>query len=149
MTAMSHDQFSPEKRSWIMSRVKGRNTVPEIKLRRELWRRGLRYRVEVRELPGKPDVVFSRAKVAVFVDGAFWHGNKFSLDRLDQMSEYWRHKIRRNIARDAQNNERLETMGYLVLRFLEQDVLKNASELAAQIGEAVKSRLKQKRGSST
>lgn len=146
---MSRDQFSPEKRSWIMSKVKGKDTTPETKLRRELWRRGLRYRVEVKKLPGRPDIVFLKAKVAVFVDGAFWHGKKFSLDRLDQMSDYWRQKIRRNMARDAQNNERLGAMGYLVLRFLEQDVLKNASELAAQIGEAVSGRIKQKRGSST
>lgn len=146
---MSPDQFSPEKRSWIMSRVKSKDTTPEIKLRRELWRRGLRYRVDVKELPGKPDIVFPGAKVAVFVDGAFWHGKKFSLDLLDRMSEYWRQKIRRNMMRDAQNNERLETMGYLVLRFLEQDVLRNASELAAQIEEAVNGRIKRKQGSST
>jgi len=113
-----------------MSRVKGRDTVPEVKLRRELWRRGLRYRVEVKALPGKPDIVFPGAKVAVFVDGAFWHGKKLSLDRLGRMSEYWHHNICRNMERDAQNNERLETMGYLVLRFLDHDVLKNASGLA-------------------
>ena len=139
---MSRDQFSPEKRSWIMSKVRGKDTAPEIKLRRELWHRGLRYRVRVRELPGKPDIVFPKAKVAVFVDGAFWHGKKFSVERLDEMSDYWRQKIRRNMARDTQNNERLETMGYLVLRFLEQDVLKNVSELAAKIGEAVNNRIK-------
>jgi len=146
---MPSDQFSPEKRSWIMSKVKAKDTTPEIKLRKELWRRGLRYRVGVKELPGKPDVVFPGAKVAVFVDGAFWHGKKLSLDRLDQMSGYWRQKIRRNMERDSQNNERLKMMGYLVLRFLERDVLKNTSELAEQIGVAVSSRLKRKLDSST
>lgn len=140
---MSRDQFPSDKRSWIMSRVKSRNTTPEIRLRRELWQKGLHYRVQVKELPGKPDVIFPRAKVVVFVDGAFWHGKKFSTERLDQMSEYWRQKIRRNMARDAENNKRLETMGYLVLRFLEQEVLKNASEIAGKIEEAVKDRLKQ------
>lgn len=137
---MPHDRFSPDKRSWIMSRVKSGNTAPEIKLRRELWQRGLRYRVQVKKLPGKPDVVFSRAKVAVFVDGAFWHGKKFSAERLDQMSDYWRHKIRRNMERDTQNNEELKKMGYLVLRFLDTEVLRSTSELVVQIDEVVRSR---------
>jgi len=141
---MPSDQFSPEKRSWIMSKVKAKDTTPEIKLRKELWRRGLRYRVGVKELPGKPDVVFPGAKVAIFVDGAFWHGKKFSLDRLDQMSGYWRQKIRRNMERDSQNNERLKTMGYLVLRFLERDVLKNTSSVATQIEEAVRDKVRQR-----
>lgn len=146
---MSRDQFSPDKRSWIMSRVKGRDTTPETKLRKELWRRGLRYRVEVKNLPGKPDIVFPSANVVVFIDGAFWHGKKFSLDRLDRMSDYWRRKIRRNMERDARNNEQLQAMGYLVLRFLDRDVLKSAPELAAQIAEAVNDRIKRKRSSST
>ena len=137
---MSHDKFTPEERSWIMSRVKSKDTTPEIKLRRELWERGLRYRVATENLPGKPDILFPRAKVVVFVDGEFWHGHKLSAERLNQMSEYWRHKIRRNVERDSNNNERLKEMGYEVLRFFEKDILKNSETLADQIETTVKSR---------
>lgn len=141
---MTRDQFTPEKRSWIMSRVKSKDTTPEVKLRQELWKRGLRYRVAIKNLPGKPDILFLRAKVVVFVDGEFWHGHKLPPEKLNQMSEYWRYKIRRNVERDAINNERLEEMGYQVLRFFERDVLKNSETLAEQIEGTVKSRIRRK-----
>ena len=135
---MSQDQFSKEKRSWIMSRVKGRNTSPEIKLRRALWHKGLRYRINVTKLPGKPDIVFARAKVAVFVDGDFWHGKKLSAARLEQMSDYWRNKISRNVARDADNNALLTQTGYSVLRFLESEVKGDLDRVFDQITQSVK-----------
>lgn len=135
------DQFSPEKRSWIMSRVKGRETLPELKLRKALWRKGLRYRVNKKDLPGKPDIVFSKAKVAVFADGAFWHGKKLSDRRLRQMSPYWQEKIRRNVSRDASNTERLEAMGYLVLRYLDRDILRNTPSILAEIEKVVSERV--------
>jgi len=141
---MSHDKFTPEKRSWIMSRVKSKDTTPEVKLRRELWKRGLRYRVATGSLPGKPDILFPQAKVAVFVDGEFWHGHKLSTERLNQMSEYWRNKIHRNVERDINNNELLKEIGFEVLRFFEQDVLKNSKTLADQIETTVKSRTRHK-----
>lgn len=136
------DTFTPEKRSWIMSRVKSGDTMPEITLRRLLWKRGLRYRVSTKNLPGKPDILFSRAKVAVFVDGEFWHGYKLPPERLDQMSEYWRQKIRGNLERDRVNNERLKEMGYQVLRFFEKDIIRNSETLVDQIENVLKSRTK-------
>ena len=142
--SMSRDKFSSEERSWIMSRVKSKDTTPEIKLRREIWKRGLRYRVAATNLPGKPDILFSRAKVVVFIDGEFWHGHKLSTERLNQMSDYWRHKISRNVERDCNNNERLKEMGYEVLRFFERDILKNSEDLADQIDTIVKSRIRHK-----
>jgi len=141
---MSHDKFTTEKRSWIMSRVKSKDTTPEVKLRRELWKRGLRYRVATGSLPGKPDILFPQAKVVVFVDGEFWHGHKLSTEGLNQMSEYWRNKIHRNVERDINNNELLKEMGFKVLRFFEQDVLKNSKTLADQIETTVKSRTRHK-----
>ena len=138
------DQFSQEKRSWIMSRVKGRDTLPEVKLRKELWHKGLRYQVQRRDLPGKPDLVFPRIKVAVFVDGAFWHGKKLSPERLGKMSPYWQEKIQNNIERDARNNKLLEAMGYIVLRFLDKDVLENTSLIATQIEDYVRKSVKKK-----
>lgn len=135
---MPQDQFSKEKRSWIMSRIKGRNTAPEVKLRHALWHKGLRYRVNVTKLPGKPDIVFTKAKVAVFVDGDFWHGKKLSAVRLEQMSEYWRNKISRNVARDANSNALLTQMGYSVLRFLESEVKGDIDGIIDRITQAVK-----------
>ncbi len=126
----NNDRVSPEKRSFIMSRVKSKDTTPEIKLRRELWRLGVRYRVAVKRLPGKPDIVFTKAKVAIFVDGAFWHGKKLSPERLSRMSTYWREKIQRNVARDKQVTTQLHEIGYLVLRFDEKDILKNPGKIA-------------------
>jgi DNA mismatch endonuclease (patch repair protein) len=136
----SRDKFTSRERSWIMSRVKSRDTTPEIRLRRELWKRGLRYRVVAANLPGKPDIVFPRARVVVFVDGEFWHGHKLSAERLNQMSDYWREKIRRNAERDESNTKRLEAMGYVVLRFLDRDVLRNAPAISLQIEKTVRTR---------
>jgi DNA mismatch endonuclease, patch repair protein len=135
---LPQDQFSKEKRSWIMSRVKGRDTTPEMKLRQAIWRTGLRYRVNVDKLPGKPDIVFFKAKVAIFVDGDFWHGKKLSAPRLSQMSDYWRNKINRNVNRDAKNNELLTQMGYSVLRFLESEISGNLNEIVTQITQTLK-----------
>lgn len=123
-----------------MSRVKGKNTMPELTLRREIWRRGMRFRIDVTSLPGRPDVVFRKAKVAVFIDGAFWHGKKLTAERLNEMSDYWQKKIKSNVLRDAKANAALQELGYLVLRFLDRDILANPSAAADQIEKVVKAR---------
>ena len=127
-----------------MARVKGRDTQPEVRLRKELWKTGIRYRVSVTDLPGKPDVVFHKSKVAVFVDGAFWHGKKLSAERLGEMSDYWQDKIRRNVVRDQEVNATLKSMGYIVFRFDERDVLKQPEQIAQTIASAVRERSPQK-----
>jgi DNA mismatch endonuclease (patch repair protein) len=137
------DQFSKEKRSWIMSRVKSTNTTPEIILRKLLWRKGLRYRIAPKHLPGKPDIVFTKVKVTVFIDGEFWHGKKLSPERLSKMSSYWREKIKRNAQRDLENTERLNNLGFVVLRFPEKDVLKNADNIANEIYDLVTKKTKE------
>ena len=134
------DRVSEEKRSYIMSRVKSRDTQPEIRLRKELWKTGIRYRVSVRKLPGTPDVVFNKAKVVVFVDGAFWHGKKLSPSRLAEMSIYWRNKIKRNVTRDQEINSTLQAMGYLVLRFDDREVLNMPDKIARDIVLIVRER---------
>jgi DNA mismatch endonuclease (patch repair protein) len=131
------DNVTPEKRSWIMSRIKSKDTNPELKLRRELWRRGLRYRKDYRGLPGKPDIVFAKSKVVVFVDGAFWHGKKLPQARLNLMTPYWKDKIQRNMNRDTENNSKLQEMGYIVLRFLDFEIIKKTTEIANRIEEIV------------
>ena len=84
----------------IMSAVKSKNTRPELALRHALWARGLRYRVNVKSLKGKPDVVFTRAKIVVFCDGDFWHGHNWAIrglssleEELDKYTQFWRDKI--------------------------------------------------------
>ena len=114
---MSADPFSKEKRSEIMRAVKGRDTGPEVALRKALHRRGLRYRLNVKDLPGKPDLVFPRFRAALFVHGCFWHGHDCPRGARVPKSNraYWTAKIARNKARDAANAERLAAAGWRVI----------------------------------
>jgi DNA mismatch endonuclease (patch repair protein) len=128
---------TPEVTYKIMSAVKSRNTRPEMKLRRELWSRGLRYRVNLKTLSGKPDVVFTKAKIAVFCDGDFWHGNNWAIrglpsleDELKRYSEYWCLKILTNIERDKKVTFNLEADGWTVLRFWESEIKSDVTKCA-------------------
>lgn len=114
----------PETTHKIMSAIRSKDTKPEMTLRRALWQRGMRYRVNVKELPGKPDIVFTKVRIAIFCDGDYWHGHNWALrgiasldEELAGYSEYWQTKIRRNIERDRENTAKLENDGWLVLRF--------------------------------
>lgn len=104
-----------------MQAVKGRNTSLEKKLASALFLQGLRFRRNLSSLPGKPDIVFSRAKVAVFVDGDFWHGWRYPLWK-HKLTEYWRNKIERNRRRDRYNFQRLRRRGWTVVRIWGHDV---------------------------
>jgi DNA mismatch endonuclease (patch repair protein) len=104
-----------------LSRVKRRDTKPEIELRRELHRRGLRFRVDYGLAPGRPDIAFTRAKVAVFLDGCFWHGCPLHGTRPKSNAAWWKAKIRRNVERDARVREQLGQEGWLVLRYWAHD----------------------------
>jgi DNA mismatch endonuclease (patch repair protein) len=117
------------------------NTRCEIALRRELWRRGLRYRLHVGGLPGRPDVVFPIQRVAVFCDGDFWHGRDLE-KRLAKLAAghnavYWVAKVRRNVERDHQNTRSLEAAGWIVLRFWETDVRRRPEDAADQVAAAL------------
>ena len=108
------DVFTPEKRSAVMRRVRGRNTAPELTVRRLLWRAGFRYRLHRRDLPGSPDLAFVERKVAVFVHGCFWHGHdcRRGARAPKQNADYWRAKIDRNRARDAEAQAALAARGW-------------------------------------
>lgn len=97
-------------------------------LRRALWRSGCRYRVNVRELPGCPDIVLSKPRVAVFCDGDFWHGRNWNVRskklQAGHNARYWTSKIEGDMARDNAATARLEAIGWTVLRFWETDILK-------------------------
>lgn len=111
------DIVSKEKRSEIMSHVTGKETKPEIIVRKYLFAHGLRYRKNVKRLPGTPDIVFPKYKTAVFVNGCFWHGHKgCRYSHLPSTNfEYWEKKIADNIERDERKKRELEGLGYRVL----------------------------------
>ena len=120
------DRHSPEQRRRNMQSIKNRDSEIEILLRKELWRRGLRYRKNVNKVFGKPDVVFMSKKVAVFCDSEFWHGYNWEERKKDCKSrqDFWIPKIERNMERDREVTRRLEAEGWPVLRFLGNDIKK-------------------------
>jgi DNA mismatch endonuclease (patch repair protein) len=115
------DTLTPEQRSYCMSRIKGKDTGLETRVRSELHKRGFRFRKHLKELPGKPDVVFTRAKVAVFIDGDFWHGYKFSTWE-HKVSDFWKTKISKTRERDIKNQQRLRDMGWTVIRLWQHEL---------------------------
>lgn len=119
-----------------MSRIKGKDTGLEMRVRSALHRKGFRFRKHVKELPGKPDVVFTAAKVAVFIDGDFWHGYRFRLWE-HKVSNFWKNKISENRNRDAKNLRSLRKMGWKVLRLWQHDIDVNFEKSINRIITAV------------
>lgn len=121
-----------EQISFNMRQVKNKDSEIEIILRKELWRRGLRYRKNVKTITGKPDIVFKGKKVAVFCDSEFWHGYDWEHRNLEIKSrrEFWVPKIERNIKRDREVSEKLEAEGWIVLRFWGRQIKKNTAGCA-------------------
>ncbi|MDE6755470.1 MAG: very short patch repair endonuclease [Muribaculaceae bacterium] len=118
------DIKSQEERSRNMAAIKGKDTKPEMIVRKYLFSKGLRYRVNNRKFPGSPDIVLKKYKTVVFVDGCFWHGHEdckyFRLPKSNV--NFWRHKIAMNYARDYANNIELELAGWRVIRIWECEI---------------------------
>lgn len=125
-----------------MKSNKGKDTKPELLLRKELWRRGLRYRKNYKELYGKPDIVFLGARIAVFVDGKMWHGYDWERQKDDFKSrrDYWIPKIERNIEHDYEVTQELISLDWLVMRFWDFEIKKNLQECADKIERAYNNR---------
>jgi DNA mismatch endonuclease (patch repair protein) len=134
------DVFTPEKRSSVMRRVKSRNTKPEMQVRRVLTRMDLRYRLHRKDLPGKPDIVMPRRKLAIFVHGCFWHGHDCARGaRVPKANrDYWLSKVARNRARDLEHTAALEVAGWRVLTVWEC-TLKDEAKLEAAINDLTSS----------
>ena len=134
------DHLTPEQRRRCMQGNRSSGTKPERMLARELWRRGYRYRKNVHTVPGSPDICFKSRKVAVFVDGEFWHGRNWQQERqrIKSNREFWYAKIERNMARDKRVDQRLKALGWTVLRFWETDVRKHLSLCADKVEEALR-----------
>lgn len=124
-----------------MVRIKSQDTSIEVKLRKALWAKGLRYRKNVKELPGKPDLVFAKYKLAIFCDSEFFHGKdwevlKPQLERGNN-SAFWIEKITRNKQRDDEVNKKLLYLGWTVIRFWGRDILKDTDTCVKVIEEAI------------
>ena len=133
------DRLTPEQRRKNMQHVRNKDSQIELKLRRELWKNGFRYRKNVREIFGCPDVVFKKLKIAVFVDSEFWHGFDWENRKNDFKSnqEFWIPKIERNIQRDKEVNEKLTSEGWTVLRFFGKEIKKNVEGCVKKISDAI------------
>lgn len=131
----THEQIS-----YNMRQVKSRDSKIELKLRKELWKRGLRYRKNVNCIFGKPDIAFITKRIVVFCDSEFWHGYNWEEKRKNFKStqKFWINKIECNIKRDILVNEKLKNDGWKVLGFWGKDILKNTVECANIIESVVK-----------
>lgn len=127
--------YTTPQRSKIMSKIRGKDTKPEKLLRQGLWRRGFRYRIHARFLPGRPDIAFIKEKVAIFIDGEFWHGYEWEVrkNKLKTNREYWIPKIERNMERDRKNNLALEQAGWTVLRFWSKKVAQETEQCIEEV----------------
>lgn len=109
--------MTPSQRHNCMSHIRGKDTKPEIKVRQWLWRHGYRYRLNVKDIPGKPDIVMRKYNTVIFINGCFWHGHegcpKFVIPKSN--IEFWESKIRRNQERDRKNYELLRGQGWQVI----------------------------------
>ncbi|MDY0341784.1 MAG: very short patch repair endonuclease [Coriobacteriia bacterium] len=127
------------RRSRNMAAIRRRDTAIERALRSAIWSAGLRgYRVDSAKIPGRPDVSFGRAHVAVFVDGCFWHRCPQCYREPKSNTDYWRDKIERNVARDRTVDEKLLESGWTVIRLWEHEVERDLGECVAHVAKAVR-----------
>lgn len=124
-------------RSEQMSRIRGKDTSPERLLRSALWQAGLRFRLQTRTPSGRPDVVFAKARVAVFIDGCFWHGCPEHYVRPRTRNEFWSAKLRENVERDRRQTIHLETEGWRVCRFWEHQIFEALPEVVDTVRAAL------------
>lgn len=135
------DGLSPEKRSWNMSRIKGKNTSIEVKVRKYLFSQGFRYRINVTKSPGKPDIVLPKYNAVVFVNGCFWHRHTGCKEAYMSKSrvEFWQKKFERNVQNDTIQREKLMEAGWRFLRYgRECEVRKNFEVTMDELIEQLK-----------
>lgn len=140
------DVLTPAQRHKAMSSIKSVDTQPEIILRKALWHRGIRYRKNYKVLIGKPDIVITKYRIAIFCDGDFWHGHnaKIILDRIGTNRKYWIKKVKTNIKRDKEVTDCLSEDGWLVLRFWESDIKNDLIGCLSKIFDFLPKELRQK-----
>ena len=136
------DVLTPEQRRKNMQNIHSKDTKIELCLRKALWEKGYRYRKNYRELPGKPDIVITKYKIAIFCDSEFFHGKDWYTVLLPRIRngenpEYWEKKITRNMERDNEINRKLNYLGWTVIRFWGKDIAKNTEECIAVIKDCI------------
>jgi len=135
------DVLTPEQRKKNMQHIRSKDTAIEIKLRKELWRRGYRYRKNYKDLPGKPDIVLTKYKIVIFCDGEFFHGKDWEVlkPKLKNSNngEFWIDKIQKNIERDDAIEKKLLFLGWTVIRFWGNEIKKNIDECIKVIEETI------------
>lgn len=133
------DDLTPEQRKKNMRAIRSKDTTIELALRKALWQRGIRYRKKYKGLIGKPDIVITKYRIAVFCDSDFWHGYDWEnrKARIKSNQNYWIPKIERNMKRDREVTAALVEQGWIVLRFWEHTIRKELEECVDDIQEAV------------
>ena len=121
------DRLTPDKRSWNMSRIKSKDTTPERIVRSFLHRNGFRFRLHVKDLPGKPDIVLPKYKTVIEIRGCYWHRHEGCKDAATPSSntDFWQKKFSENIARDKRTEQELKALGWNVIVVWECEVIKN------------------------
>ena len=133
------DDLTPEQRKKNMRAIRSKDTTIELALRKALWQRGIRYRKNYKGLIGKPDIVITKYRIAVFCDSDFWHGYDWEnrKARIKSNQDYWIPKIERNMKRDREVTATLVEQGWIVLRFWEHTIRKELEECVDDIQDAV------------
>lgn len=134
------DVLTDEQRHINMLHIRAKDTTPELLLRKALWHSGIRYRKNYKTLPGTPDIVITKRKIAIFVDGDFWHAKGHQDNPGEQIKsnrEFWVKKLSRNVERDKEVDEELLNLGWLVLRFWESDIKRDVERCAKLIKEYI------------
>ena len=136
------DNHTPEQRKKNMQAVRNKDSAIEIALRKELWSRGIRYRKNVKSVFGHPDIAFIGKKIAVFCDSEFWHGYDWenNRDNIKTRREFWIPKIERNMQRDKKVTEKLESDGWIVIRFWGKEIKKHPKECADIVQKCLEER---------
>lgn len=134
------DIMSPQKRSQVMSRIKGKNTSPEQVIFTLLEERGISFDKHVKDLPGRPDIVFPQVRLAVFLDGDFWHGWRFPLWQ-HKLSEKWQKKIAATRERDQRNFRKMRKFGWKVLRIWEHQIERSPEDCTERIEKVLPNNL--------
>jgi len=127
--------YTTPKRSKIMSKIRGKNTKPELAFRKALYAAGYRYRIDYRKLIGKPDILLKKYKTAIFIDGEYWHGHNWAerKPKVKTNREFWIAKIERNMQRDREVNQELKRLGYTVFRFWETEIKKELNRCLNEV----------------
>ena len=135
------DTITKERRSLNMSKIRSKDTLPELLIRKALWRMGYRYRLHYKELPGKPDIVIVKHRIVIFVHGCFWHRHKNCIEasRPKTNSEYWEAKINKNVERDKKHKTEIKKLGWTVIFIWECKIKHDIEKNMAMLRKLLKS----------